>query len=128
LDDLENTVLGGLLVQRDRQLTSASSVDRTSLEGQSDRRVHGDVVHRRDAVRRRIVRRGLAREVGTISLERRVVEVGDVERDRGGHLHVGVNHTEKGEGNQGHEAEVEAESHGDGGDAGVAVVVDRECS
>ena len=111
LDDLENAVLGRLTVHGDGDLTSASTMDSATLKRQCDWLVHRQVVHSRNAVRRRVVGRGLAREVGTISLERRVVEVGDVERDRRGHLHVGVGHTEKSEDNNGHEAEVEAEGH-----------------
>jgi hypothetical protein len=115
LDDLEDAVGCGLLVHRNGKLARATSMGGAALETKEDRLVDRDLVHRGDAVGGRVVGRCLAREVGAISLERGVVKVGDVERNRRGHLHVGVRNAAEGEADGEKTREAEAGCHVGGG-------------
>jgi hypothetical protein len=102
LNDLESAVLGRLLVHADRNLARSSAMDGRAIEAEKDRLVDRDLVHRRDLVAARF-----AWVVRSVSLQGRVVEGGNIERHRGGHLHVCIRESEESEGENALEAEVE---------------------
>lgn len=112
LDDLESAVLGGLLVHADSDLARPTAVDSTASELERKLGSGGNLGSLRD-----LVAACLAGVVRSIRLQRRVVKGVDVERCRGGHLHVGVREREEAEGEN--EAEVEKHVRGcDGEDGG----------
>jgi hypothetical protein len=107
LDYLEGAVLGGLLVHADGKLTTAATVDSRAFEAEKNGLVDRDLVHSRD-----LVAAGFAWVVRAVGLQGRVVKGGDIERHRGGHLHVGardVSEAAEREGENG--ADAEAERH-----------------
>lgn len=102
LDDLESAVLGRLLVHADGDLARSTTVDSTASKLKREFGSGGNLGSLRD-----LVAAGLARVVRSIRLQGRVVKGVDVERRRGGHLHVGVCERKETEG----ENEAEVEQH-----------------
>lgn len=94
-------------------------MDRGALEVKKDGLVNRDLVHGGD-----LVGRLLAGVVGSAGLQRRSVQIGDVEGNREGHLDVGARRAAKGQDEHGadHE-ELHGRGDGDGSGCGVGVVV-----
>jgi hypothetical protein len=101
LDDLEDAVCSGLLVEGNGQLAGATFVDGRTVEIKEDSFVHRNLIHRGDLVRRLLA--GIVRSAG---LQRGGVQVSDVEWHRESHFHVGVGNAGEGHAEYGADGEV----------------------